>query len=201
MENPSPEWIQAYCAVASLFVSIAGTALVLRTINQQKEVNKAQFDLLAIESKRAAREARPVLTLTYLERGKRRIDYLEHSVSIYELKCTQNIARNVCIEFLKVGTSMFSKNMHIGNIIGQLAVGTKEEILVQHTAMMDNKSIIRIHYQDIDGRLNYDDFFLDSNAVGPMADKRHTGYPSVNKLASWINSQEQIGSLYPDPRK
>src|SRR6478735_1818952 len=58
------EIIQAAAAVGALIVGIVTLRLVLVTLQAQLDLNRAQYDLLKIESNRAAREIRPTFVAT-----------------------------------------------------------------------------------------------------------------------------------------
>jgi hypothetical protein len=197
MEPSTTDWIQAGCAVASLIVGVIGVVLVLRSLAKQDKVNQAQFDLLKIESNRAAREVRPELfgtifskQIPYNLKGKGMCRY-------YSVQCTANPAYGVCLEYLSVKRMWCSPNMLPGEVIGTLLPEQEVLLIAMFVVMMGEEITIRIHHKDVDNRHLFVDYTFGEHAVNKNFDYPATPYPGSNKISKLNKIEFQGQHLSP----
>ncbi|MFD0767288.1 hypothetical protein ACFQZI_20710 [Mucilaginibacter lutimaris] len=141
------DMIQAAAAVGALIVGIVTLRLVLVTLKAQLDLNRAQYDLLKIESNRAAREIRPVFVAKRINSSK--------SSASYAILCEKNIARDITIysenvnlihgaEFNSTFKSHSEKHLNPGNLL--------REYYIHKNGAETTEVYLIVSYEDEDGR-------------------------------------------------
>jgi hypothetical protein len=195
MPEPSiTDWIQVIISIVTLIISASGLIYVALTLREQNRVNAAQYELLSIESKRAAREVKPRLLIEFKD-----YKYKLFVNIVYEVKIINNDAYSICFEYLSLPWGhRYSDNLKPGNVIPLLRAGNAEAFTISSVIHFEGIPLIRVHYKDVDGRTYYDDFKLMLRNVYSISDNRTSLYPGTNRISNFIpygNTMKRLGPM------
>lgn len=196
---------QFLLSAIAIIISLVTLLTVVKTLNQQNDVNRAQFEMLRIESNRAAREVRPLIE--FKTRGADTSKFESSIVNHFYFQCSHNKAIGVSIEFLKISHGIaFSENMMPGSSFGTMLPGDVIDLEMELTPSLEDgvrETIIRIHYRNIDDKAEYEDFAIRQSNIFAYQYDKITEYTNVNKFADWLmkkGSEVPIWQIGQKPR-
>jgi hypothetical protein len=175
MENSTTDWLQVIIAGVNCVVAMVGIYYVAQTLRQQAKVSEdqaaisnAQFDLLKIESDRAAREIKPEVDIINISR-KGDIVQFSNIIATYKILCEKNTAFRVCFEYLAIGADVakLSSNMRMAKVIShKLKQGHFVEFTITEAQFAGTGGItIRVHFLDAADNAFYEDFNCEAGVV------------------------------------
>jgi hypothetical protein len=206
MDSSITDWLQAIFSAGSFVLTIAGLYYVAATLREQGRVNEAQFRLLEIESKRAAREFKPILSVSRLPMDSTDYTRSQGMDRPYAIFSQENIAHEVCLEYIGDGRPLWtlptpgtwvSDNMLLGKTIGDISPAKHAVIVVTFVVMMGGDIPIRLHYKDEFGHTYYVDYVLKENEAALSTGIPASNHPGKNILGPGRNYTPSVNNIKP----